>query len=147
MIWKIDLSSATSVYMQIGDQVKYAVATGALAPGDRLPTIRQVATDTRVNRNTIARAYAELEREGVIVSRTGRGSFVADTQTSILKRERLRILEELIRKVLVEAYHFQIPLDELRKTFDRVAKRFAAHEASVPSVPVHSAPSGKETSK
>lgn len=127
MIWKVDLTSGTSVYRQIGDQVKYAIATGALAPGDRLPTIRQVAADTRVNRNTIARAYGELEHDGVIVSRTGQGSFVADGQTSILKRERLRILEELIRKLLVEAYHFQIPFDELRKLIDKVEKRFNAH--------------------
>ena len=130
MMWKIDLASPTSVYRQIIEQVKYAVATGALAPGDRLPTIRQVAADTRVNRNTIAHAYAELEREGVISSRPGRGSFVEDVKTAIHKRERLRILEEMVEKVLVEAYHFQIPPEELRKVFDRVERRFAERHAA-----------------
>ena len=127
-MWKIDLASSTSVYRQICDQVKYAVATGALAPGDRLPTIRQVAADTRVNRNTVARSYAELEREGVIVSRTGQGSFIADTPTALQKRQRLKILEEMIKKFLVEAYHFQIPLDELRKLYDKVEKRFESEK-------------------
>ncbi|MEM8933852.1 MAG: GntR family transcriptional regulator, partial [Acidobacteriota bacterium] len=101
MRFEVDPTSSTSVYLQVCEQVKYAVATGVLAPGDRLPTIRQVAAETRVNRNTIARAYSELERSGVIVSRPGQGSFVAPSATAIQKRERLRILEEMVRKLLV----------------------------------------------
>ena len=124
MIFKIDLTSSTSVYVQICEQVKYAVATGALAPGDRLPPIRQVAAETRVNRNTIGRAYSELERAGVIVSRPGQGSFVAPSSTAIQKQERLRVLEDMIRKVLVEAYHFQISSDELHELITRVESTF-----------------------
>jgi GntR family transcriptional regulator len=128
MIFKVDLASSTSVYLQVCEQVKYAVATGALAPGDRLPTIREVAAETRVNRNTIARAYSELERAGIIASRSGKGSFVAPSATAIQKRERLRILEEMIRKLLVEAYHFQISSADLHKLFQRVETRFQAGE-------------------
>ncbi len=126
MILTVDLASSTSVYRQICEQVKYAVATGSLVAGDRLPTIREVAAQTRVNRNTIARAYGELERDGVIVSRSGQGSFVAAGATSIQKRERLRVLEEMVEKLLVEAYHFQIPPAELRTLFDRVEAGFSA---------------------
>ena len=128
MRFKVDLASSTSVYLQVCEQVKYAIATGALAPGDRLPTIRQVAAETRVNRNTIARAYSELERSGVIASRSGQGSFVASSATAIQKRERLRILEGMIRNLLVEAYHFQITSEELHKLVARVEAKFQVGE-------------------
>lgn len=127
---QIDPGSRTSVYRQICDQIKRAVATGALRSGDRLPPIRGVAEATRTNRNTIARAYAELEHEGVIVSQTGRGSFVAPGATAIRKRERLRLLEEMLEKLLVESYHFQIPLDELRELFEQVAERVREPDAA-----------------
>lgn len=128
MRFEVDPTSSTSVYLQVCEQVKYAVATGVLAPGDRLPTIRQVAAETRVNRNTIARAYSELERSGVIVSRPGQGSFVAPSATAIQKRERLRILEEMVRKLLVEAYHFQIAPTELHELIRRVERSFQGDE-------------------
>lgn len=126
MFLKIDPASATSVYRQICEQVKRAVAAGHLAAGDRLPTIREVAVSTRVNRNTVAKAYAELERDGVIVSRPGQGSFIAETTTGLRKQERLRILEELTEKLWVEAFHLQIRPVELRRLFARVDARFSA---------------------
>jgi len=88
MFFRIALASATSVYRQVGEQIKYAIATGALAPGDRLPPIRDVAAQTRVNRNTIAKAYSELEREGVIFSRPGQGSFVSGAGAPIRVSQR-----------------------------------------------------------
>lgn len=130
MLFRIDLASSTPVYRQMCDQVKHAVASGALAPGDPLPTIREVAAGTRVNRNTVARAYMELEREGVIVARPGQGSFIAEGAPSIQKRERVRILEEMARKLLVEAYHFQIPPEEVRAILDRVEARLAKEKRS-----------------
>lgn len=130
MIFRIDLASSNPVYRQMCDQVKHAVAAGTLAPGDPLPTIREVAAAARVNRNTVARAYMELEREGVIVARPGQGSFIADGAPSIQKRERVRILEEMARKLLVEAYHFQIPPEEVRALLDRVEARLAKEKKS-----------------
>lgn len=130
MIFRIDLVSSIPVYRQMCDQVKHAVAAGTLGPGDALPTIREVAAATRVNRNTVARAYMELEREGVIVARPGHGSFIAEGAPSIQKRERVRILEEMARMLLVQAYHFQIPLEEVRSILDRVAARFAKERKS-----------------
>lgn len=129
---KVDPASSTSIYRQICEQVKYAIASGELAPGDRLPTIRQVAAKTRVNRNTIARSYSELERSGVIVSRPGQGSFVAPAESALQKRERLRILEEMIRKLLVEAYHLQITPSELHELYARVEQEIAEEEKKTP---------------
>jgi GntR family transcriptional regulator len=124
MIFRIDLHSPTSVYRQICDQIKYAVASGALSEGDRLPTIRDVAEQTRVNRNTIARAYAELEREGVTVSRQGQGSFIAERASGLQKAQRMRVLEEMARDLFVQAYHFQISPEEVRTLLDRVERHF-----------------------
>lgn len=132
MMLKIDAASSTSVYRQICDQVKYAVATGELLPGDRLPPIRDVANANRVNRNTVAHAYSELERDGVIVARRGQGSFVAARSTSIKKRERLRFVEDMIRKLLVEAYHLELSLPELHELMERVEASFTAGRASSP---------------
>ena len=134
MLLKVNPASPATVYQQICEQVKYAVATGVLAPGDRLPTIRQVAAETRVNRNTIARAYGELEREGVIVSRPGRGSFVAETATALRKTERLRVLEEMLRKAFVEAFHLKISTEELREVFERLAEEVGASRDSATDV-------------
>ena len=128
MRFKVDLASSTSVYLQVCEQVKYAVATGALQPGDRLPPIREVAAQTWVNRNTVARSYSELERDGVIVSRPGQGSFVAEAATSIQKRERMKVLEGMIRKVFVEAYHFRITSEDLRKLWAKVESSFERPE-------------------
>jgi GntR family transcriptional regulator len=130
MLFRIDLASSNPVYRQMCDQVKHAVAAGTLKPGDPLPTIREVAAAARVNRNTVARAYMELEREGVIVARPGQGSSIADGASSIQKRERVRILEEMARKLLVEAYHFQIPPEEVRAILERVEARLAKEKKS-----------------
>jgi len=130
MFFRIALASATSVYRQVGEQIKYAIATGALAPGDRLPPIRDVAAQTRVNRNTIAKAYSELEREGVIFSRPGQGSFVADGGSSIQKQQRVRILEGIVRDLYVQAFHFQITNDELRSIVERVENQFSREQHS-----------------
>lgn len=130
MIFRIDLASNIPVYRQMCDLVKHAVAAGTLLPGDPLPTIREVAAATRVNRNTVARAYMELEREGVIVARPGQGSFIAEGASSIQKRERVRILEEMARKLLVEAFHFQIPPEEVRAILDRAEARLAKEKKS-----------------
>lgn len=132
MLLEIDPASATSVYRQICEQVKRAVAVGHLAAGDRLPTIREVAVSTRVNRNTVAKAYAELERDGVIVSRPGQGSFIAETTTGLRKEERLRVLEEMAEKLWVEAFHLEIRPEELRRLFARIDTRFTAKTRDEP---------------
>jgi len=120
MLFEIEPRSPKTIYRQICDRVKRDVAAGVLRPGDRLPPIRDVAAGLRVNRNTVARAYQELEREGVIVSRAGSGSFVADSQSDLRLRERVRMLDERITDLLVEAFHFQVEPDRI---LDMVRKR------------------------
>jgi GntR family transcriptional regulator len=77
MLLQIDSSSGTPIYLQIMQQLKHAVAMGVFQPGDPIPTIREMALQTRVNPNTVARAVRELEREGVLVTQVGKGSFVS----------------------------------------------------------------------
>jgi GntR family transcriptional regulator len=113
MILKIDANSSKPVYQQIIDQVKYAVASGQLRADDRLPPIREVAVQTRVNRNTVSRAYMELEREGVIRSRAGQGSFVSAEGAGIGRARAKKMLGEKIDELLSEARRFQLGSDDL----------------------------------
>ena len=113
MIFKIDTHSAKPVYQQIIDQVKYAVAAGRLLSGDRLAPIREVAVQTRINRNTVARAYMELEREGVIRSNTGQGSFVSDNGSDLGRVKARAILSELIDDLLSQAHQFRFSRDDI----------------------------------
>ncbi len=120
MIFEIEPRSPKSIWRQLCDRVKLDIASGALRPGDRLPAIRDVAAALRINRNTVARAYSELERDGIIVSRAGTGSFVADAQSDLQLRERLRLLDERIKELLVEAFHFQV---EPQRVIEMLHKR------------------------
>jgi GntR family transcriptional regulator len=114
LLLTIDSHSPKPVYQQVIDQVKYAVARGSLRPGDRLDSIRDVAIQTRVNRNTIARAYMELEREGVIRSRAGQGSFISDdTGASVGKAQARKILAEKIDEVVTQARLFGLDKNEV----------------------------------
>ncbi len=126
MWFHIDPAAGVPIYMQLTDQVKRAAASGLLKPGDQLPSVRELAVELTVNPNTIAKAYQELEREGVITTVRGRGTFVAAKINRLLPEERLRVLQEAIDKVLVEAHHLQFAKDEVLKIFtDYTDKWFA----------------------
>jgi len=101
------------IYLQIVNQVKYLVASGRLAPGDEVPPIRVLAQQLVINPNTVAKAYHELEREGVVTKRHGAGTYVSDNGSPLAKRERTKILKERIDALLAEARHMDVPLDEL----------------------------------
>ncbi len=117
MIIQINPSNGVPIFLQLVQQVKYKVATGTMKPGDQLPSVRQLANDLRINPNTVAKSYTELEREGVIVTKRGAGCFVADKPVIIEKGERIKILSSMIDRTLTEAYHLDIPLDELEGLF------------------------------
>ena len=89
---RISIEDGAPIYQQIGEQVKYLVAGGRLKPGDDVPPIRVLAQQLRVNPNTVARAYLELEREGVIIMRQGFGTTVAEVRSHIPRKEKLKIL-------------------------------------------------------
>jgi GntR family transcriptional regulator len=113
MIITIDLSNPKATYLQIVESVRRAIATGALKPGDQLPTIREAAVQARVNRNTVSRAYLELEHMGVVRARQGAGCFVTDDGPGLEKKERLKILKRMSDDLTLEANHYQISIDEI----------------------------------
>lgn len=115
MIARIDFQSGVPVYLQIVQQVKVAAATGLIRPGDPLASVRALAEDLRINRNTVARAYAELESESVIETRQGSGCFLKDGGASPLRKSvRSGRLAEALDAVIVQAHHLQISDTELQ---------------------------------
>ena len=103
-IISVDTRDATPIYAQLERGLRAAMATGRLRPGDQLPTVRQLAVDLRVNANTVARVYAELERVGVIETRRGVGSFIKATPAEAHPpRERDRRLRAFVTRMLADA--------------------------------------------
>jgi GntR family transcriptional regulator len=101
------------IYLQIVNQVKYLVASGRLAPGEELPPIRVLAERLVVNPNTVARAYRELEQDGVVVKRRTAGTYVSDGGSPLARRERLKILTERIDALLAEARQMDVDTEEV----------------------------------
>ena len=127
----LDPSSPVPLYLQLVEQVRRLVALGALRPGDQLPTVRELAVRTRVNRNTVGRAIQHLERDGVVRTRVGQGTFVvSDGASSIDPARRERGLEEALDRLLIEAHTLGVPLEELGWRLSRRIDAFVAKRAS-----------------
>ncbi len=125
MRFQLNYKSGKPVYLQLVDQVKSAAASGAVQPGEPLPSIRPLAEALRVNRNTVAKAYAELENQRVIETVAGKGCFVRETSSPFKKDVRIKLLTQEIDDAVVQAHHLQIS----RTEFLRVAEdRFDAFE-------------------
>ena len=107
-MFQIDFKSGTPVYMQLADQVRYAAASGALRPGDPLPSIRPLAEELRVNRNTVAKAYAELEGQGVIETLPGKGCFLKEHNSPFNRQVKNKLLLTEIDEAVVMAHHLQV---------------------------------------
>ncbi len=101
--FRLDGHSGVPVYRQLIDQVQGAVASGALAAGDQLPTVRQVAVDLAINPNTVLRAYREMEIRGLLDSQQGTGTFISDTKVEFSKEERERMLGQLVSEFISRA--------------------------------------------
>jgi GntR family transcriptional regulator len=108
MRFHLNYKSGKPVYLQVVDQVKSAAASGAVRAGDPLPSIRPLAEELRVNRNTIAKAYAELESQGVIETLAGKGCFIRANNSPYKKEVRLELLSQAIDDAVVQAHHLQI---------------------------------------
>src|SRR5690349_4399475 len=115
MLFEINLKSGKPVYLQLVDQVKAAIASGALRRGDALPSIRPLAEDLRINRNTVAKAYGELERQNVVETAAGKGVFVAETDSPFRKDVRLRLLTKEVDDAVVQAHHLQVAKTDFLK--------------------------------
>lgn len=103
MHFSVDPAAPSPPGEQLADQVRFAVAAGRLAPGQRLPSVRALAAQARVNPNTVGRAWRELEREGVLVARRGQGMFVAETAPAVCGAARDRLLAERLGRAVAEA--------------------------------------------
>ncbi len=108
MLLHINTSSGFPVYLQIESQVKQAIAAGALRQDNALPSVRKLAAQLRVNPNTVAKAYQNLEREGVIRTVPGGGTYVAANSPGFLKSEKLRRLRPVARQLAVESTQLRL---------------------------------------
>lgn len=125
MWFDVDPRSDVPIYQQLVDGVKEAVARGILAPGDKLPSVRKLAGRIAINPNTIAKAYQELERAGVIETLRGRGTFVAEVRTrGIDREEKMGRMREMLEKVLVEAYYLQMEEDEVLAMAEEIIRQW-----------------------
>ncbi|MCX7682817.1 MAG: GntR family transcriptional regulator [Anaerolineae bacterium] len=122
---RIDQESRIPIYVQIEEQLRSLILAGQLKPGDQLPTIRELATELRVNYNTVARAYLDLDREGIISTQQGRGTFVAGVpnagQMAHLRRKKL---EAIVQTALDEARRLGYTLDEIAAVFEEGMARW-----------------------
>ncbi len=126
---RIDPDSSVPIYLQIVDAIKHAVATGGLSPGEQLPTVRELAAELRINPNTVARAYDQLDQDRVISTQQGRGTFVREhpdqDHLTRIRREQLNaILHTSIGRALSMGYTAQ----EVRDTFERQMEEWSHAE-------------------
>jgi len=124
MAFYINTASRLPIYEQLVEQMREAVARGELQPGMRLPSVRQLSQDLVVNPNTAARAYTELERAGIVVSRPGLGVFVAQPGSDLTKAARDRRLLELLDRCLTEAVHLGYAAEEVVRLVTQRVRQF-----------------------
>src|SRR5881397_2889022 len=132
MLLQINFKSGKPVYLQVVDQIKAAAAAGTVQTGEPLPSIRPLAEELRVNRNTIAKAYSELENQGVIETVPGKGCFLKENNSPLKKEVRRKLLIEEIDQAVVQAHHLQVPraefLELARERLDALEEKQRAHE-------------------
>ena len=124
MQFNINHSSDRPVYRQIMDQIKRDIALGRLIKNEKLPTVRQLAGQIAINPNTIAKAYRQLEQEGIIVTKAGAGAFVANLDSNLSRSVRKKLISEELERIAVEAYHMQIDSQTLLEWFNNAVVKF-----------------------
>jgi GntR family transcriptional regulator len=124
---RISDQDGVPIYVQLMNQIKYLVASGRLQAGEQLPPVRKLAEQLLVNPNTVARAYRELESEGLVISRQGAGVFVSDGVSPLARREQQRLLLERIDMLLTEARQMKVDVESL---IGMVRQRSTSFDAS-----------------
>src|SRR5256884_9326226 len=125
-MFQVDANHPTPLYAQLERSIRFAIATGKLRIGDQLPTVRQLAVDLRINANTVARVYAELERAGVLETRRGVGSFVTAVRAAARPaEEKARRLRAVVTRVLADAAPAGFDVDDLVGEVDTVRRLHA----------------------
>jgi len=111
----ISTGDGVPIYLQVVNQIKFLIASGRLASGEELPSIRVLADQLLINPNTVARAYRELEAAGIVEKRRTAGTYVSEQGSPLNRRERVKILTERIDALLSEASHMNVTVDEVLK--------------------------------
>ena len=124
MQFRIDNASSRPVYQQIMDQIKRDIALGRLIQDEKLPTVRQLAGQLAINPNTIAKAYRQLEQEGIIVTKPGSGAFVTNLDSNLSRAVRKKLVSDELERIAVEAFHMQIDKQTLLQWFNDAVEKF-----------------------
>lgn len=124
MQFLINNASGRPVYQQIIGQIKRDIALGRLTKDEKLPTVRQLAAQLAINPNTIAKAYRQLEQEGIIVTKPGAGAFVANLDSNLSRAVRKKLVSEELERIAVEAFHMQIDRQTLLEWFNNTVEKF-----------------------
>lgn len=127
-LWiQISPGSGKPIYAQIVAQISQAIAQGELSAGDKLPAVRKLAGELVINPNTVARAYSVLEREGLLVSKTGAGTFVSDPKLRDKDASQLHILAERMENVIIQAVNIGLSQKDIEKMFNKRLKNFVGN--------------------
>ena len=118
LILRPNASSGVPIYLQLIEQVKHAIATGAVRPGEQLPGIRPLAEELVINPNTVAKAYRELEHEGVVELRQGAGAFVTDSAPSKKDAGKLRAAQAAVAAAVAQLRKRGVADDDIRRLFE-----------------------------
>ena len=124
-LW-IQISSGSNepIYAQIVRQISQAMARGELAAGDKLPAVRKLAAELVINPNTVARAYSELEQQGLVASKTGAGTFVSDPALRGKDMGRVNVIAERMDNIISEALNMALSGEDIKEMFEKRLSNF-----------------------
>lgn len=125
---RIEPTSAVPIYRQIIDQVKYQVATGVLKQGDRVPSVRQLASQLAVNQNTVLKVYNELCRDNVLRIERGNGTFVSAGKQTIAAAQRKKTVANALREAVVQAVHLAVGIEQMKELLEREYQRIKSDQ-------------------
>ena len=121
-MFKIETASFVPIYEQIKREIKARISLGIIKPHESLPSIRDLASELIINPNTVARAYRELEMEGLIYKKKGKGCYVSDSSSWLIKKERIKILNQIFNEAIKEAIKFNLDSEKIKKLFEKRLK-------------------------
>ncbi|HVV02388.1 MAG TPA: GntR family transcriptional regulator [Verrucomicrobiae bacterium] len=130
MFFKVDYHAGKPVYLQLADQIRYGAACGKLRPGDPLPALRPLAEELKINRNTIAKAYAELEAQGLIETVHGKGYFLKNGTPPLTHAAREKLLFTEIDEAVVLAHQLRISRERLLEMVNQRLDYFETKSAT-----------------
>lgn len=125
---EIDPRSTMPIYEQIMQKLKELCIKGVLKPGDKLPSVREMASMIIANPNTVSKAYKELEREGVIETLRGRGTFVSETVKKTLDEGKMKMIKEALRQIMIDAFYAGISLEQMYQWMEDMKQEFGSDD-------------------